>query len=599
MSEPEVDAALLQRYKERLQEVIGTTEKSLQHWKKYDEDYATLTQFLEGAVKTTKKDVMVPFGPFAFMPGQLVHTNEVTVLLGDNWFVERSVAEAVEIIGRRREYTSEHIEALQKKMDDLKARANVVAGDDDAGIQLEKSRVDEDGDEVNEEGLKYVEIREEYDENNTEVTKRDGVRPSAGRKPVQEIKKDVKKDAQPDISSMGAFERRLFAKIAQYEKEEEEGDGSDWEDGEEDEEDVEQDSESEMRFEEMDDDDDDYNDLVQGERTLKPSLKKQDSHSSVHDDFKPVRKAVSFANLDGAEAEQNIVPAAATTITSPADIYKQMSVRSVQSSGKARPDSSIADPHRPKSSSTLSDTVVEHEDPDVMSESETDDFLFGRELQDEYFRKRNRILQAQTTEPITAEEEWIAEEEKAGAKEAKVSRFKAARLAVHQATEFPDTIGLRTTALSKETPTIPSIASASASDDFTVRTPKKIVPTEKAANTQRVSRFKAERLAAEEAERSEPTNLVGGSRDRAKEDDAEEEEPLVDASLPPRRSKAPPTVGTASPKAHTPTPIAVPTSRSYNTSQPPITEQPPVDPPQQAPKMSRFKAARLGLQQDK
>ena len=28
----------------------------------------------------------VPFGPLAFMPGKMVHTNEITVLLGDNWF---------------------------------------------------------------------------------------------------------------------------------------------------------------------------------------------------------------------------------------------------------------------------------------------------------------------------------------------------------------------------------------------------------------------------------------------------------------------------------------------------------------------------------
>ena len=43
----------------------------------------------------------VPFGKLAFMPGQLVHTNEILVLLGDNWFAERSAAQAAEIIDRR------------------------------------------------------------------------------------------------------------------------------------------------------------------------------------------------------------------------------------------------------------------------------------------------------------------------------------------------------------------------------------------------------------------------------------------------------------------------------------------------------------------
>ena len=43
----------------------------------------------------------VPFGQKAFMPGQLVHTNEILVLLGDNWFVDRSAKQAGEIVQRR------------------------------------------------------------------------------------------------------------------------------------------------------------------------------------------------------------------------------------------------------------------------------------------------------------------------------------------------------------------------------------------------------------------------------------------------------------------------------------------------------------------
>lgn len=43
----------------------------------------------------------VPFGSIAFMPGKLIHTNEILVLLGDNWFVERSAAQAQQIVERR------------------------------------------------------------------------------------------------------------------------------------------------------------------------------------------------------------------------------------------------------------------------------------------------------------------------------------------------------------------------------------------------------------------------------------------------------------------------------------------------------------------
>lgn len=46
-------------------------------------------------------EFQVNFGPKAFMPGQFVHTNEIMVLLGDNWFVERSAKQAREIVDRR------------------------------------------------------------------------------------------------------------------------------------------------------------------------------------------------------------------------------------------------------------------------------------------------------------------------------------------------------------------------------------------------------------------------------------------------------------------------------------------------------------------
>jgi prefoldin subunit 5 len=35
------------------------------------------------------------------MPGKLVHTNEILVLLGDDWFVEKSAKQACEVIDRR------------------------------------------------------------------------------------------------------------------------------------------------------------------------------------------------------------------------------------------------------------------------------------------------------------------------------------------------------------------------------------------------------------------------------------------------------------------------------------------------------------------
>lgn len=37
------------------------------------------------------------------MPGKLIHTNEILVLLGDQYYAERSAKQAIEILGRRRQ----------------------------------------------------------------------------------------------------------------------------------------------------------------------------------------------------------------------------------------------------------------------------------------------------------------------------------------------------------------------------------------------------------------------------------------------------------------------------------------------------------------
>ena len=41
------------------------------------------------------------------MPGELYHTNELLVLLGDNWFAKRSAKQAVELVQRRK--LSQHL----------------------------------------------------------------------------------------------------------------------------------------------------------------------------------------------------------------------------------------------------------------------------------------------------------------------------------------------------------------------------------------------------------------------------------------------------------------------------------------------------------
>lgn len=73
----------------------------------------------------TRHDIMVPLGPKAFMPGQIVHTNEVLVLLGENYFVERTAKQASGIIERRLGVINGLISTTEKRAADLAARADL------------------------------------------------------------------------------------------------------------------------------------------------------------------------------------------------------------------------------------------------------------------------------------------------------------------------------------------------------------------------------------------------------------------------------------------------------------------------------------------
>ncbi|XP_029464304.1 unconventional prefoldin RPB5 interactor 1 isoform X2 [Rhinatrema bivittatum] len=65
---------------------------------------------------------MVPFGPLAFMPGRLVHTNEITVLLGDNWFAKCSAKQANSLVDHRKKHVRKTLDDLQVVMKNFESR---------------------------------------------------------------------------------------------------------------------------------------------------------------------------------------------------------------------------------------------------------------------------------------------------------------------------------------------------------------------------------------------------------------------------------------------------------------------------------------------
>jgi len=79
-----------ERLKDEQKVYLETCNSRIENWEKYKADYVNLRTRLETLPHQLNYEIMVPISKVAFIPGKLVHTNELLILLGDNWFAERS-----------------------------------------------------------------------------------------------------------------------------------------------------------------------------------------------------------------------------------------------------------------------------------------------------------------------------------------------------------------------------------------------------------------------------------------------------------------------------------------------------------------------------
>ncbi|KAL0083591.1 hypothetical protein J3Q64DRAFT_1836086 [Phycomyces blakesleeanus] len=125
-------------------------EAEAQQWKSFKEDYDALENQLKTFPDETTRSAMIPMGKLAFMPGKFIHTNEIMVLLGDQYYVERSAKQAISIVRRRKEAVEENYRLIEAQLNAIKSKS-------DSNIGVFPS----DTNELNEEGLPIMEIREE------------------------------------------------------------------------------------------------------------------------------------------------------------------------------------------------------------------------------------------------------------------------------------------------------------------------------------------------------------------------------------------------------------------------------------------------------
>lgn len=142
-------------------EALKIVRDKMEHWTKFKKDYEQLRDKLNDLQKETRHEIMVPIcgKNVAFMPGFVQHTNEILVLLGDNYFVQRSTTQANDIIARRIKHCDEMLEGLKKEKENLE---NWMKYSGSAAIKA--GMVGEDLNESDMNADELIEITEEYDE---------------------------------------------------------------------------------------------------------------------------------------------------------------------------------------------------------------------------------------------------------------------------------------------------------------------------------------------------------------------------------------------------------------------------------------------------
>ncbi|KAJ9079309.1 hypothetical protein DSO57_1036749 [Entomophthora muscae] len=360
VSQGEVDL-----FTKQLNSNIRLARGQLQTAEKLYEDYDQVHKLLGDLPKQIKHKIMVPFGPLAFMPGEITHTNELTVLLGENWFADRSASQAQGIMERRQSYLQEQIDTLKADLVKLGQKVDVT-----------KSIFGAHEHEVGEDGSKIVEIKEEF-----------SAEPEKPSAPI-ETKTDipVRQKSQEEIEA----DRRLLEEILKMsETDEEEGSEEEKSDDEEEEDEDEQYREG-LAYSGRKDDDSDYSPVEDEEITPKKQVRFSDSvrepSTRDPDEFRssPLWKMMQAVALQDK-------PEKKTPIRQVAPAELKLKKAAPQETNKPR-------------SSIMSDVVVENEHSGPVDVEELELAIDMQVIAEEYQRKKQRQIMSQGGYSLTSEE---------------------------------------------------------------------------------------------------------------------------------------------------------------------------------------------------
>jgi len=93
-------------------------------------EHVETKEILSSISETLEKDVLLPINSVAFVRAQIYHTNETMINLGNDYFVERSVHQASQIVQRRIDVLDDGIKKLRDEFEEKKDLGVTMQMDD-------------------------------------------------------------------------------------------------------------------------------------------------------------------------------------------------------------------------------------------------------------------------------------------------------------------------------------------------------------------------------------------------------------------------------------------------------------------------------------
>uniref|UniRef100_A0A915BG31 Uncharacterized protein n=1 Tax=Parascaris univalens TaxID=6257 RepID=A0A915BG31_PARUN len=116
------DASRLNYFQKAIDHEVQRVETLIEKQNEQIREYEQLRGRLEELPRKLTKEILVPFGSVGYMRGRIEKTNKVMVSLGDNYFIDQSCYEAIQIVDRRIRYMKEIIERFQREKEMLQSR---------------------------------------------------------------------------------------------------------------------------------------------------------------------------------------------------------------------------------------------------------------------------------------------------------------------------------------------------------------------------------------------------------------------------------------------------------------------------------------------